>query len=546
MVALMTALGAVGALGLWQLGAIQNNVVRLGENWLPSVDTTLRLSAANMNLRRLEAAHVVAADADKSALERDIAQGATAVDKYITSYTSLISSAEEQANFDEYQKAMTVFREQRKTMIELSRAGQRDEAMALMNGQMKELAAKMEERLKQAVDVNEQGAKADVAKAASIYNTAILVLSVAVALGIALGLAGIAFTVIRVLRPIGSMTAAMGVLANGDTAVEIPGVTRTDEIGQMAGAVQVFKDSMIEAERLRREQAEAEMRAADQRRADMMQLAERFQRAVGGIVDAVAEASGDLESAATSLTKTAETTQQLSSMVAAASEQTSANVSGVAAASEQLSVTVGEISRQVQQSSTIARQAVVQASKTNDRVSDLSQSAERIGDVIGLINTIAGQTNLLALNATIEAARAGDAGKGFAVVAQEVKALAAQTGKATSEIASQIAGMQTATNEAVQAIREIAETINKMSEISGAIAAAVEQQGTTTTEISRNVTEAAKGTSEVATNITDVSNGATETGSASSQVLSSARKLSTESGNLRREVETFLAGVRAA
>jgi methyl-accepting chemotaxis protein len=189
---------------------------------------------------------------------------------------------------------------------------------------------------------------------------------------------------------------------------------------------------------------------------------------------------------------------------------------------------------------------VQQAGKTNASVNELSQSAERIGDVIGLINTIASQTNLLALNATIEAARAGDAGKGFAVVAQEVKALAAQTAKATSEIGAQIAGMQTATQDAVNAIEEITSTINKMSEISGAIAAAVEEQGATTKEISRNVTEAAKGTSEVASNITEVSRGAGETGSASSQVLSSAKALSSESQHLKTEVEKFLATVRAA
>jgi methyl-accepting chemotaxis protein len=368
--------------------------------------------------------------------------------------------------------------------------------------------------------------------------------------GLVLASAAIAFalwmTIYGVCKPLVEMGECMRRLASGERGLSVPSTERRDEVGAMANAVQVFKDNAEETLRLREEQKTAEERALSERKTEMQRLASRFQSAIGGIVDTVTNASSKLESAANGLTHTAETTQERSSIVAAASEQTSVNVQGVAAASEQLASTVEEISRQVESSSVIANEAVKQAEVTNARVTELSLSADRIGNVIGLINTIAGQTNLLALNATIEAARAGDAGKGFAVVAQEVKALASQTAKATNEIETQIASMQTATRDAVTAIGEITATINKMSEIAGTIAAAVEEQGATTREISRNVLEAAKGTAEVASSITEVSRGASDTGTASSEVLSSAKSLSSDSRTLKTEVERFLSTVRAA
>jgi methyl-accepting chemotaxis protein len=358
--------------------------------------------------------------------------------------------------------------------------------------------------------------------------------------------AGVLLVIHGFTRPIERIKLSILELAEGNTETDIFGAERKDEIGEISGALVVFKNNMIETERLRLAQADSERVAAEARKAELHRLGDEFQRAVGSIVETVSAASTQLEAAAGSLTGTAKATHELSGVAAAASEQTSGNVQGVAAAAEQLAATVTEISRQVQESTSIADAAVVQASRTNDSVAELSLSAERIGNVVGLINTIAGQTNLLALNATIEAARAGEAGKGFAVVAQEVKALASQTEKATSEIGTQIAGMQVATQDAVSAIREITGTIKRISEIASAIAAAVEQQGATTTEISRNVAEAARGTAEVASSVSEVSKGASDTGSASSQVLSSAKSLSSDSRQLKQEVEKFVATVRAA
>ena len=347
-------------------------------------------------------------------------------------------------------------------------------------------------------------------------------------------------------RPIAELKGVMEAFARNDLAADVPSTNRGDEIGEMARTVEVFKTNALEVERMKADQQAIERRTAEQRKADMIRLANDFEGAVGEIIDTVSSASTELEASARTLTSTAERSQHRTTMVAAASEEASTNVQSVASATEEMASSVNEISRQVQTSAKIAHEAVDQARQTNDRVSELAKAASRIGDVVELINTIAGQTNLLALNATIEAARAGEAGRGFAVVASEVKALAEQTAKATGEISQQISGIQAATQDSVAAIKEIGDTIGKMSEIASTIAAAVEEQGAATQEISRNVQQAAQGTQQVSANITDVQRGASETGSASSQVLSASQTLSRDSNRLKVEVGKFLNTVRAA
>jgi methyl-accepting chemotaxis protein len=354
------------------------------------------------------------------------------------------------------------------------------------------------------------------------------------------------FSVLTIARPIRRIGDVLLELANGNKAVAIPFTERGDEVGDNARAALTFKDNLIQIERMEAEQKDLQAAATAQRKVEMIKLADAFQAAVGGIVNSVSSASGELEAAAGTLSGTAEQTQELSGMVAAASEEASANVGAVASAAEEMSASVTEIGRQVHDSSRIAGEAVKQAERTDQRINELLKAAGRIGDVVKLITAIAEQTNLLALNATIEAARAGESGRGFAVVASEVKALAAQTAKATDEIGTQISGMQAATQDSVGAIKEIGATITRIADIATTIAATVEEQGAATSEIARNVSEAAKGTAEVAEKITQVNRGASATGSASAQVLASSRSLSKESGSLKTEVENFLNTIRAA
>jgi methyl-accepting chemotaxis protein len=351
----------------------------------------------------------------------------------------------------------------------------------------------------------------------------------------------------QISRPMIAMCKAMRELANGNFDVVLPGLGRSDELGEMAGAVEEFKmQAIAKAERDAAAQDAQNRASSAARRAELIRFADNFEAAVGSIVSNVSASAVQLEQAAGTLTRTAETTQSLSSQVAGASEEASSNMQSVAAATEELSTSVDEIGRRVRESNRIGEAAVLQAQQTDGRIGKLSRAAQEIGDVVKLITAIAEQTNLLALNATIEAARAGEAGRGFAVVASEVKSLASQTAKATDEISSHILGMQGATQESVAAIKEIGGTIAQISSIASTIASAVQQQSSATQEIARSVQSVAQGTHQAAANITKVNRGATETGSASEDVLNSARTLSSESTRLRQELDRFMANIRAA
>ncbi|WP_315762223.1 MULTISPECIES: methyl-accepting chemotaxis protein [unclassified Bradyrhizobium] len=546
---LLLAVTGTGLLAVVNVRAINANTVEIATIRLPSVRLLGEIRQGFIQNRNVVRAHLLAETMeDKLRIETTLASNAQATERAIEAYQRLIASPEERANYDEWSKAWTQYKQDVKDVLALS---QRDagkfarEANDLNTRKASKLLMAAEEVLKNGIELNNRLADKANNDAAQSYSSVLTMMTAILLLTLIAGVALSAYLVRDVSSGIASIVKPMQSLSDGDLSAEVPHRGEKTEIGTMADALQLFKEALIAKKAADEANAhDAEDKIARGRRVD--DITRNFEAMIGEIVNTVSSASTQLESSAGTLTSTADRSKQLATAVSAASEEATTNVQSVASATEQMASSVTEISRQVQESARIAGEAVGQARTTTVRVSELSKAATRIGDVVELINTIAGQTNLLALNATIEAARAGDAGRGFAVVASEVKALAEQTAKATGEIGQQISGIQAATQESVSAIRDISSTIEKLAEISSTIAAAVEEQGAATQEISRNVQQAAHGTQQVSSNITDVERGATETGSASTEVLAAAKALSADSQRLRVEVGKFLGSVRAA
>jgi methyl-accepting chemotaxis protein len=546
-VAFMTiAMTALGVFAVFQMRSINAAAHDIQASWLPSIRWLgeMRSQAARHrgNLRD----HMMATD-PKVKQEEDKRLEARMKDfgHAVKMYQPLISTDEERALARDLQTAWKEYMASVDEVLAFSRKGDNEMAIATNAATTSDLGRRTEALMSRLIELNDKGAAADGARANATYTLAFWLVVSSLAAVVVLAIAASVLLVRDVSRGIASIIAPMRSLGQGDLTAEVPHQGEKTEIGQMADTLQVFKDALI-AKKAADAAAAAEAEAKIQRGQRVDAITREFEAMVGEMVASLSSASTELEAAANTLTSTAETTQQLSGSAASASRDVSDNVQSVAAASEEITSSVNEISRQVQESSRVAQNAVQQAQQTDASIAELSKAAGRIGDVVKLITAVAEQTNLLALNATIEAARAGEAGRGFAVVASEVKALAAQTAKATEEISTQIEGMQSATETSVTAIREIGKTIGTISEISATIAAAVEEQGAATKEIARNMQEAARLSTQVASNVTDVSKGAGETGSASTQVLASAQSLSKESGQLRLEVDKFLTAMRAA
>ncbi len=542
---MLTGTVALGAFAINRLQDVNVAADDVASDWLPSSNILGDLSE-DFEIYRGRQAQILLADENRAEITTKIAASEQKIAADLKAYESFISPGRETDLANAIKSASATYLEQSAPFMAKIGANDIDGAEKMYLTQMRPLADAMRKAVRDdrdfQVSEGEKAAKdgSKLGKAAEGWITGALALTAL--LSVLIGLAMIR----GICGPINSMSDVMRKLAGGTLDADVPNRGDKTEIGDMAGAVQVFKENLIRTQALEEEAAAARAGAEAQRKQIMADLADQFENAVGSIVETVSSAAVEMQATASQLTANATEASMQATTVSAAAEEAGTNVTSVASSAEELGASVGEIGRQVGHSHEKAQEAVIKADQTASIVYELSEAAGRINGIVKLISDIASQTNLLALNATIESARAGEAGRGFAVVAAEVKTLANQTSKATADINAQIGNIQETTQRAVEAIETITGTIRDISDSSSTIAAAVEQQGAATHEIVQAVTQASAGTTDVSHNITGVARMAEETGAGASQVLSASSELACQAEHLRHQMNLFLDQVRAA
>ncbi|MDV6329928.1 methyl-accepting chemotaxis protein [Asticcacaulis sp. 201] len=538
---------AEGWLAAAKVGDINNNVLQMSDNWLPSVRLTNAMNTDAADMRVTEGAHIMSTqEKDMTAAEGDFAAAMKDLKTHQAAYEPLISSDEERRTYEHFKGELAQYMDQHQKLFILSRGNQNEEAANLFRGPLKQTFEGMSADLEKLVAINQDGANAERTRAAHEYSQTRITILGLVALALAMAGVGAWVVMSKVIKPLNGVTRAMESVSVGRLDTDVPYEAAKNEVGVLARTLAIFRNGLRDAETLRVQTAAQKEQAEADRRAAMLRLADEFEKSVGTIVNLVSSAATEMQASATQLSATAQETSAQSVAVSAAAEEAGANVTSVASAAEELGASVSEISRQVDTSASVSASAAHDADAAVQIVGELNDVAASIGDVVDMIAGLASQTNLLALNATIESARAGEAGRGFAVVASEVKQLAAQTARATTDISAKIAQIQEATGKAAGAIQNITGTIQHINTNNATIASSVEQQSEATREIIQAVTQASMGTQEVTSNIVVVAQAAEQTGEAAAQVLSASGELAEHAQHLHQEMDRFLATVRAA